>query len=118
MIKTLKHALRPEPPLECQEQGRKLLSGCLEVHLLLLGVAALGGLNPVSHMSTAKDPESLWQRLLSSYVGNRLQEEMSFRALIFFIQMTYGILKREDVQFTKNSIFFFLQLISFYPVQL
>lgn len=66
-------------------------------------------------MSTAKDPESLWQRLLSSYVGNRLQEEMSFRALIFFIQMTYGILKREDVQFTKNSIFFFFTAYIFLP---
>ena len=32
------------------------MSGCLEVHLLLLGVAALGGLNPVSHMQHYQGP--------------------------------------------------------------
>lgn len=35
---------------------RKLLSGCLEVHLLLLGIAAFGGLKPVSHTKHCQGP--------------------------------------------------------------
>lgn len=46
---------------------RKWLSGCLELHLFLLGVAALGGLSPVGH-TQPKDPYSLWQRWLGFYM--------------------------------------------------
>lgn len=67
---------------------RKLLSGCLEVHLLLLGVAALGDPSPVSRCQGPRFAVAEVIRLPQGKQAAGIEDSLELSFFFFFMPMT------------------------------